>query len=103
MRGEPGREARHAGPAQVAGHTGGLLTTTQQAAPVLGVALIGGLFTGVAPRLGWTSAFGVAVLMQAVAAVAFVLLARRLRRGSGPSAPSRVGRPSRPGLRHRTA
>ncbi len=74
-------------PAATAGAGSGVFTTTQQASLALGVAGLGAVFGAVAggPATApdpsrFATAFGVCLLIQAVAAVAFVLAAARLPR-----------------------
>jgi MFS family permease len=68
-------------PHAVAGLSGGLFSTVQQAALALGVALYGGTYTAVAahPALAHPGAFGVCLAVQATTSVAFGLMALRLR------------------------
>jgi hypothetical protein len=66
-------------PHRVAGLAGGLFTTAQQASLALGTATIGGIPATLAPSLGWTRAFAVALGVQVVTTVLFWVLARRLR------------------------
>ncbi|GAB2513342.1 MFS transporter [Nocardiopsis aegyptia] len=66
-------------PRAVAGLSGGLFSTVQQAALALGVALYGGVYTAAAPELSLTGAFGVCLAIQATTSVAFGAMALRLR------------------------
>jgi MFS family permease len=79
-------------PAPLAGLTGGLLSSVQQAALALGVAVIGGAYTSMSahidPVLGFIAALG----LQALATVAFIVLAVRLRRLGSAAGPDHAGR-----------
>ncbi|WP_116246395.1 MFS transporter [Nocardiopsis sp. FIRDI 009] len=65
-------------PRSVAGLSGGLFSTVQQAALALGVAVYGGAYTGALPELSHAGAFGTCLAVQAATSVAFGLMARRL-------------------------
>lgn len=67
-------------PGHAAGLTGGLVSTAQQAALGLGVAVLGGVFVAVSAASDMALGFAVAVALQVGAATVFGLLARRLRR-----------------------
>lgn len=67
-------------PAHVAGLTGGLIMTVQQASMGLGAAIVGGLFTWLVRERGWSLAFGVTIAIQAALGVVFVVLAAMLER-----------------------
>ncbi|GAB2542292.1 MFS transporter [Brachybacterium huguangmaarense] len=77
-------------PDRVAGMTGSLVSTAQQAALGLGVAVLGGLFAQWSAPLGPRSAFGAVTLVQMLLAVTFAGLAWRLdgraRRQARPEA-----------------
>lgn len=68
-------------PSAVAGLSGGLFSTVQQAAFALGVAVYGGAYAAAValPELSYPGAFGVCLAVQAVSSVAFGLMALRLR------------------------
>lgn len=68
-------------PDQVAGLTGGMISTAQQTALGLSAATIGAVFLATAQSAGWQVGFAVSLVVQACAAGLFVLLARSLRRG----------------------
>ncbi|OYO12287.1 MFS transporter [Enemella evansiae] len=65
-------------PDRVAGLTGGLIATAQQAALGLGVAVFGGLYAQLGPVLGESRAFGAVAFIQVGLAVVFGALAVRL-------------------------
>lgn len=67
-------------PDEVAGLTGGLVSTVQQGALALGVALLGQFFVQLETRWSGEIAFAVLCLVQVVLAAMFGLLALRLRR-----------------------
>jgi MFS family permease len=66
-------------PVHRAGAAGGLLVTVQQVSLAAGVAVLGGLFLTLAPRVGVRTAFQELVLVQAALAVVVALAVRRLR------------------------
>jgi predicted MFS family arabinose efflux permease len=75
-------------PTWAAGVAGGLFTTLQQLGLGLGVALLGGVFRTVAsgtsdPAAGLSRGFVVAILVQAVLALVFAVLAARIARTAG--------------------
>jgi len=80
-------------PAATAGAGSGVFTTVQQASLALGVAALGAVFTSVAgsghTAPHFATAFGVCLLIQAVAAGIFVFAAARLPRLSASSIPAR--------------
>lgn len=65
-------------PDRVAGLTGGLISTAQQAALGLGVAVFGGLYAQLGPIQGESRAFGTVAFLQVGLALIFGLLALRL-------------------------
>lgn len=67
-------------PTRLAGLTGGLISVTQQAALALAVATIGGVYLVLSDSVDARWAFCAAMVLHAACAVAFVLLAVRLRR-----------------------
>ena len=70
----------HAVPHEVAGLTGGLVSTAQQAALALGVALVGTAYVAAAAAMGWVTAFAATLIAQAVLSVVLFLAAGHLRR-----------------------
>lgn len=68
-------------PQEVAGLSGGLFSTVQQAALAFGVAAYGSVYavSSVAPSLSFPGAFALCMAIQAVSIGAFVVLALRLR------------------------
>jgi len=69
-------------PDRVAGMTGGLISTAQQAALGLGVATVGSLFVQLTGILGPLPAMAIATAAQLVLTVGYLLLAQRMRRTS---------------------
>ncbi len=65
-------------PANLAGAGTGVLTTAQQSSLAIGVAVIGALYTGLAPSLGYADAAAVTLGVGAVVAVGVVAGARLL-------------------------
>ncbi|WP_030530353.1 hypothetical protein [Prauserella rugosa] len=58
-------------PTEIAGLTGGLFSTMQQASVAIGIATLGGLLTTVASDSGFDTAFGVVLLVNVLGALAF--------------------------------
>ncbi|WP_157683490.1 MFS transporter [Microlunatus soli] len=71
-------------PVSAAGLSGGLISTVQQTAFGLGVAILGGVYRWIAASSGALIGFATGVITDAVAAVCFVVLAFRLRRLRSP-------------------
>lgn len=67
-------------PVTAAGLSGGLISTVQQSSFGLGVAIIGGMYSGIVATSGALAGFTAGAVADAVAALCFVLLAVRLRR-----------------------
>ncbi|MBB3666115.1 MFS family permease [Prauserella sediminis] len=70
-------------PKEIAGLTGGLFSTMQQASVAIGVATLGGLLTTIAATSGFDTAFGVVAVINIAGALGFgaaaVVLGRRSR------------------------
>lgn len=77
----------HAVPHRMAGLTGGLISTAQQTALALGVALVGTAYVALACNLGWAVAFAVTLVGQAMLSVAILVSARALRHAIGRRVP----------------
>lgn len=67
-------------PKEIAGLTGGLFSTMQQASVAIGVATLGGLLTTIAATSGFDTAFGVVSVVNIAGALAFGAAAVALRR-----------------------
>jgi len=78
-------------PAHAAGATAGLFSTVQQSALALGVAIFGTIFLEALPHVGEGRAYVIGALVQTCAAVAVVVLSRRLP--ARASHPGQAGEP----------